>query len=142
MAQSSPFAALEATFRLLSEQPCPVAVDGRQLGHGAPARQIPISELRSIALHPATSRDLQGTVLDAVIAGLHQEEPATWIVVLGGILLPSMRRLAERTAVGSGQMSMLQIEAELLWRLVAVVTRRPPAATRRFAMHLLTGAWT
>jgi hypothetical protein len=140
MVQPSPFAALETSFRLLSQHPYPVAVDGRQLGHGAPARQIPISELRSIALHPATSPDLQDTVLDTVIAGL-QQEPATWIVVLGGILLPSMRCLAERTAIASGEMSMRGIEAELLWRLAAA-THRPPTATRRFAMHLLTGAWT
>ena len=140
MAQPSPFAALETTFRLLSEQPYPVAVDGRQLGHGAPARQIPLSELRSIALHPAASPDLQGRVLDVVIAGLQQER-ATWIVVLGGILLPSMRCLAERIAVAKGEVSMLGIEAELLWRFAAA-TRRPPAAPRRFAMHLLTRAWT
>jgi len=38
-------------------------------------------------------------------------------------------------------MSMLEIEAELLWRLAAA-TRRPPATIRRFAIHLLTRAWT
>jgi hypothetical protein len=141
MAHPSPFASLEAAFRLLSRQSCPLAIDGRQLGHGAPARQIPASELRSIALHPAASRDLQGTVLDAVIAGL-QQEPATWTVVLGGILLPSMRCLAERISIGAdGQMSMLEIEAELLRRFAAV-TRRPPAAIRRFVMQLLTDART
>jgi hypothetical protein len=140
MAKTSPFAALETTFRLLSQRPYVVAVDGRQLGHGAPARQIPIGELRSIALHPAASHDLQSTVVDAVIARM-QHDPATWTVVLGGILLPSMRRLAERIAAANGQTSMLGIEAEVLWRLVAA-THRPPATTRQFAIHLLTRAWT
>jgi hypothetical protein len=141
MAHPSPFASLEAAFRLLSKQTCPLAIDGRQLGHGAPARQIPASKLRSLALHPAATPNLQDAVLDAVITRL-QHDQATWIVVLGGILLPSMRCLAERISIGAdGQMSMLEIEAELLWRLAAA-TRRPPAAIRRFAIHLLTDAWT
>jgi hypothetical protein len=141
MPRSSPFAALEAAFRLLSEEPRPVAIDGRQLGHGAPARQIPVGELRTITLHPAASRDLQSRVLDAVITCLQQDQ-ATWTVVLGGILLPSMRQVAERTAsCTSGQMSRLGIEAELLWRF-AGARRGSPAAMRRFAIHLLTRAWT
>lgn len=141
MRRSSPFAALELAFRLLSEEPCPVAIDGRQLGHGAPARQIPIGELRTITLHPAASRDLQSRVLDAMISRLQQDQ-ATWTVVLGGIPLPSRRCLAERTASSTGgQMSTLGIEAELLWRL-AGATRGSPAATRRFAMHLLRRVWT
>lgn len=136
----SPFAPLETTFRLLSQQPCPVAVDGRQLGHGAPARPIPIGELRSIALHPAASHQLRDSVLDVVIASLQQPDRATWVVVLGGILLPAMRRLAHQITVASdGESGTVDVEAELLWRLVAA-TRRPPAATRRFAMHLLAAA--
>jgi hypothetical protein len=38
MVQPSLFAALETSFRLLSQHPYPVAVDGRQLGHGPPGR--------------------------------------------------------------------------------------------------------
>jgi len=140
MTRPSPFAVLETTFRLLSQPPHPVAINGRQLGHGAPARPIPISELRAIALHPAATHDLQSAILEVVIAGLPQD-PATWSVVLGGILLPGMRCLAERLTVGGGEGSRLRVEAELLWRLAAA-TRRPSAATRQFAMCLLTRAWT
>src|SRR6266511_1310176 len=114
MTRPSPFAALETTFRLLSQPPHPVAINGRQLGHGAPARPIPISELRAIALHPSATHDLQSAVLS-------------------GILLPGMRCLAERLTVGGGEGSRLRVEAELLWRLAAA-TRRPSAATRQFAM--------
>jgi hypothetical protein len=141
MARPSPFAELEITFRLLSQQPCPVAVDGRQLGPGAPGRPIPISELPSIALHPAASHQLRDSVLDMVIAGLQQPDRATWVVVLGAILLPSMRRLAESIAANVGETSTVDVEAELLWRLVAA-TRRSHAATRQFAMHLLAAEWT
>jgi hypothetical protein len=140
MTRPSPFAALETTFRLLSQPPYPVAINGRRLGSGAPDRPIPIGELRAIVLHPAASDDLRSSVLDEVIAGLPQD-PATWIVVLGGILLPSMRCLAERLAADGYRGSRLRVEAELLWRLAAA-TRRPPAATHQFAMCLLTRAWT
>jgi hypothetical protein len=140
MTRPSPFAALETTFRLLSQPPRPVAINGRRLGHGVPDRPIPISELRAIALHPAATHDLQSAILEVIIDGLPQD-PATWIVVLGGILLPGMRCLAERLAVDGGEGSRLRVEAELLWRLAAA-TRRPPAATRRFAMCLLARAWT
>jgi hypothetical protein len=139
MPHPSPFAALETSFRLLSRPPHPITVDGRQVGHGAPARPIPIDELPAIALHPAATHDLQSAILNVVIAGLRQD-PATWAVVLGGILLPSMRCLAERLDADSAVGSSLRLEAELLWRLAAA-TRRPPADTHRFAMCLLTCAW-
>jgi hypothetical protein len=140
MAKTSPFAALETTFRLLSQPPHPVAINGGRLGRGALDRPIPISELRAIALHPAATDDLQTAILEVVIAGLPQD-PATWTVVLGGILLPAMRRLAERLTVDGGEGSRLRVEAELLWRLAAA-TRQPPALTHRFAMSLLARAWT
>jgi hypothetical protein len=140
MAHPSPFAALEAAFRLLSQPPHPVVINGRRLGHGAPNRPIPISELRTIALHPAATDDLQNAILEEVIAGLPQD-PATWTVVLGGILLPAMQCLAGWLTVDGGERGRLRVESELLWRLAAA-TRQPPAITRRFAWCLLTRAWT
>jgi hypothetical protein len=140
MTRPSPFAALETTFRLLSQPPHPVTINGRRLGRGAPDRPILISELRAIALHPAATDDLQSAILGEVIAGLPQH-PATWTVVLGGILLPAMQRLAERLTVDGGEGSRLGVEAELLWRLAAA-TRQPPPVTRRFAVCLLARSWT
>jgi hypothetical protein len=44
----SPFDTLEAGFRLLTSEPAALALDGRQVGHGAPARRIPLGELRNL----------------------------------------------------------------------------------------------
>jgi hypothetical protein len=140
MTRPSPFAALETTFRLLSQSPDPVAINGGRLGHGAPDRPIPISELRAIALHPAATDDLQGAILEVVISSLPLD-PATWTVVLGGILLPAMQCLAGRLTVDAGERGKLRVEAELLWRLAAA-TRQPPAVTRQFARSLLARART
>jgi hypothetical protein len=38
--QRSPFDTLETCFRLLTEGPAPLALDGRHVGHGLPARSI------------------------------------------------------------------------------------------------------
>src|SRR6266545_1095872 len=67
----SPFDTLETCFRLLSTGPACLALDGRRLGHGLPARRIPLGELRVLLQHPAATSelrraDLQELVRDAI----------------------------------------------------------------------------
>jgi hypothetical protein len=138
MARPSPFAVLEQSFALLGTDPHPLAVDGRQLGHGAPARQLPIGDLRSILVDPAAAADLHARII-AVVVGQLQQDRDPWVVVLGGLLLPAMRRLADQAVPCTGRAAALHVEAELLSRLLGA-TRRPPHDTRRFAMHLLQQA--
>jgi hypothetical protein len=136
MAGLSPFTTLEQTFGLLGAEPHPLAVDGRRLGPGLPARPIPLGELRSIVSHPTTSYDLQIRVLEAVIDNLRQEQ-AVWVVALGGLLLPGMRRLASHMTPSPRRApASHQVEAELLSRLL-FAARRQPRDTRRFALYLL-----
>ena len=59
----SPFDTLEACFRLLTSEPAALALNGRQVGHGAPARRIPLGELRNLLQHPAATDDLQRAAL-------------------------------------------------------------------------------
>lgn len=134
MTGPSPFAVLEDAFRLLGTQPHPLSLDSRQLGYQLPHRQIPIVELRSILTRPTTTSDLQDDVIELVLDRM-QDQRATWIVVLGGLLLPGLRRLRDQL-ITSDQRLPSDIEAELLTRLLAA-TRRPPRDARRFAMHLL-----
>lgn len=54
----SPFDTLETCFRLLSTGPACLALDGRRLGHGLPARRIPRGELRVLLQHPAATSEL------------------------------------------------------------------------------------
>ena len=44
---------IDYRFRLLTAGPEPLAVDGRQLGHGLPRRPIPLPELSAILMHPS-----------------------------------------------------------------------------------------
>ncbi len=134
MTGPSPFTVLEDAFRLLGAQPCPLAMDGRQLGHGLPCRQIPIVELRSILTAPTASSDLQHHLIGAVLCRMHQH-PATWVVVLGGLLLPGLRCVADQmTALDQRPAS--EVETELLWRLLTA-TRRSSRHAHRFAVSLL-----
>jgi hypothetical protein len=131
---STPFALLEDTFQLLGAPPHPLAVDGEQLGHGLPRRQISILELRVLVTAPAASGDLQRTVIGAVLDRIHRQR-ATWVVVLGGLLLPGLQCLAEQLTI-SAQRRADEIEAELLTCLLTA-THRPPHQAHRFAMYLL-----
>lgn len=135
MTGSSPFNVLEMTFEMLSAEPRPLTIDGRRLGLGLPARQIPINELRSIVVHPTASHDLQSSIVDAVIGRLEQQRDP-WVVVLGGLLLPGMRRLAEQLLVSGERTPRFHVEAELLSGLLLAI-RCPPNDTHRYAMHLL-----
>jgi hypothetical protein len=50
----SPFDTLEETFRLLSDGPRPIALDGSAIA-GLPDREIPVRELRAMLLHPSVA---------------------------------------------------------------------------------------
>ncbi len=59
----SSFDTLETCFRLLTSGPAPLTLDGRHVGHGLPARPIPLGELRVLLQHPAATSDLQRAAL-------------------------------------------------------------------------------
>lgn len=91
--QPSPFDTLEACFRLLTTGPAPLALDGRQLGNGAPARRIPLGELRTLLQHPAATDDLQRAVLVELVR-LATQHRGRWTIGLAGVLLPGLRGIA------------------------------------------------
>jgi hypothetical protein len=135
MPEPSPFAILERTFELLGGQPRPLVIEGWRLGAASSASRIPISELRSLVLDPQTPRELRRGIIDAVIDRLqHQRDP--WVVVLGGLLLPGMRRLAGQVELASSQAPAVHSEVEVLLRFL-IATHRCPHDTRRFALQLL-----
>src|SRR6266508_4121751 len=51
----SSFDTLETCFRLLTSGPAPLTLDGRHVGHGLPARPIPLGELRVLLQHPPST---------------------------------------------------------------------------------------
>lgn len=110
--QLSPFDTLEACFRLLTTGPEPLALDGRKLGHGAPARRIPLGELRVLLRHPAATEDLQRAILQE-LARLATPHRGSWTIGLAGMLLPGLRELANSALSIDGQVAS-QTEADLL----------------------------
>src|SRR5262245_33006843 len=48
---TSALAAAERAFTYLTIPPAPLALDGRVVGHGLPARHIPLDELRDLLVH-------------------------------------------------------------------------------------------
>lgn len=46
---------IEYRFLLRGRGPQPLAVDGREIGHGLPRRAIPLTELSAVLMHPSCS---------------------------------------------------------------------------------------
>jgi hypothetical protein len=123
----SPFDTLEATFRLLSIGPRPLAFDGTRVP-GLPRRAIALAELRSILLHPSTDFDTRDTVVADLAAGA-QTEGGARMIGLAGVLLPGLRR-AVWSLCRACPGKVDDIEAEALACFVAEVARCQPDRPR------------
>jgi hypothetical protein len=86
-----PLAVLDRSFRLLVCEPAPLTLDGRSVGHGLPARPIPLDALRSLLLHPSVDFDARDAALSWLV-GRAQAEGGAWLVGLAGVLLPGIGR--------------------------------------------------
>src|SRR6266487_666521 len=93
----SSFDTLETCFRLLTSGPAPLTLDGRHVGHGLPARSIPLGELRVLLQHPAATSDLQRAALGELIHLATQQRDG-WMVGLAGVLLPGLCQIAASVA--------------------------------------------
>ena len=106
-------AAAERAFQFLVVPPAPLALDGRVLGHGLPARHIPLDELRWLLVHDPD------TVFEAKDAAWHQlidharHWGPSWVIATVGMALPALASMSRRLCAGrSGQVD--DIESELL----------------------------
>lgn len=125
---------LEVAFRLLATGPKPLALDGRRLGHGLPARPVPLDELRSLLLHPSTSFAAR----DAAVAELlrcAQRQRGAWLVGLAGVLTPGLRRIARQLA-NAYPGEQADIDAEVLTGFLEGLDRVHPGG-RSLARRLL-----
>ena len=86
-----PLAVLDRSFRLLVCEPAPLSLDGHAVGHGLPARPIPLDALRSLLLHPSVDFDARDAALSWLV-GRAQAEGGAWLVGLAGVLLPGIGR--------------------------------------------------
>src|SRR5690348_959817 len=67
LATGWPLQVAERSFELLSVGPSPLSLDGRLVGHGLPARDIGVGELRVILMHPATGASAREAVWRVVV---------------------------------------------------------------------------
>ncbi len=136
---ASPFETLEVCFGLLSTGPACLALDGRRLGHGLPARRISLVELRALLQHPAATDDLRRAVVQELIhRAMHQGDG--WMVGVAGMLLPGLRRIAASVALVDRQ-AAAHVEADLL-ELVRDAIGRQASAAGQLALKVLHSSCT
>jgi hypothetical protein len=128
----SPYETLEAAFRLLTSGPDPLSLDGRLVGHGLPARAIPLDELRGMLLHPSVPFAARDAAVTELARRACRDREA-WMVGLAGVLLPGLRRLTTPLARACPGKAA-DLEAAVLSGLVEAVagfgeaTGRPAAS--------------
>jgi hypothetical protein len=116
----------EDAFRLLTTEPAPLAVPGSQLGHGLPARSVPLDELRDLVLSPAAGYAMQDAAWE-YLARAAQSEGAAWVVGAVGVALPGLRNIAGQLALGyAGEVA--DLDAEVLDGFCARLKTIDPAA--------------
>lgn len=123
-----PFDTLEQSFRLLTATPDPLALDGRLLGHGLPARPIPLDELRRLLLSPSVGFAARDAALTALVARAKTDGGA-WMVGLAGLLLPGLRRRT-RPLTAACPSKAWDLEAEVLAALMETVAGFPLGSER------------
>jgi hypothetical protein len=110
--QARPLDVAERSFRLLMQGPQPLAVDGRTLGEGLPARPIPLDELGTLLLHPACSRATRDEVWRHLIEQARTHQGA-WMVAAVALAAPMLRSLV-RTFTETLSVEREELEAEVL----------------------------
>ncbi|MFC5833991.1 hypothetical protein [Nonomuraea insulae] len=112
---SLPLDVAEHAFNLLMRGPAPLSLNGSSLGHGLPARPIPLSELREMLLHPSCSRATRDHVWRHLI-GQARSHRGAWMVSAVALAIPMLRRLigvlADKTP--AERIDREDLEAEVL----------------------------
>jgi hypothetical protein len=136
-----PLDSADAAFRLLTTGPRPLALNPAQLAPGLPDRQVPLSELKALLLHPATSARARNTVWAELVRRARTGSPA-WVIGLTGVAMPGLRRaVASVLAAYRGDPGDLQ--AEVLAGFLAAMRGLDPddLETIPLASRLCWAAW-
>ena len=138
-ASMSPLNTADAAFRLLTQGPRPLSLDGTELGEALPQRPIPLDELKRLLLRPsadAATRDAAWTKL----VTRARDEGSAWVIGTVGVAMPALRRVAGQLARGLGKDITADIDAEVLTGFLAAVqsvdlSRRAIALRLRWAAY-------
>jgi hypothetical protein len=119
---------LDSSFRLLVTGPSPLAIDGAALGHGLPARLIPLDQLRTLLLQRSTPYAARDAAVSELLRRARHSGGA-WTVGLAGVLAPGLRRVAAALA-NDYPGDPADIDAEVLAGLLDGIARIDPGGTR------------
>lgn len=139
--------AVEDQFTVLCGRVPPLSVDGAATGWGLPARPIPVGELGSVLLHPATgarARDAALTALIGPVLTAHRTtgptaadtgkspvgERADRQLALLGLLLPGLRHAAGRLLAAYPHADDQDLLAELVTGVLAALPGFDPGPGR------------
>jgi hypothetical protein len=122
-----PLDVLDTSFRLLVSGPAPLAIDGAALGHGLPARLIPLDQLRALLLDHGTPYAARDTAVRELLRRARHLGGA-WTVGLAGVLAPGLRRVAAALA-NEYPGDPADIDAEVLAGLLDGIARIHPVGT-------------
>ncbi|WP_344586521.1 hypothetical protein [Actinomadura vinacea] len=121
----------ERTFQLLIAGP--LALDGRKVGHGLPARAVGLGELREALLKPAATEALKDAVWAELVSRARTKDPA-WVIGCVGVAMPGLKNVAARVLRSSPERLADDIGSELLTEFVAqldgIDITRPHIAAR------------
>jgi len=130
-----PLDVAETTFRLLTTDPEPLSLDGAQIGHGLPARRIPLHELSAILMHPSCSYAASDTAWRQLITRARTAGPA-WVVGAVGVALPGLRAAAKRLS----RTHTGDVQAELIIGFLTALNEIKPASPQ-VAQRLCSAAF-
>jgi hypothetical protein len=122
-----PLDVLDTSFRLLVSGPAPLAIDGAALGHGLPARLIPLDQLRVLLLDRGTPYAARDAAVRELLRRARHLGGA-WTVGLAGVLAPGLRRVAAALA-NEYPGDPADIDAEVLAGLLDGIRRIDPVGT-------------
>ena len=136
---SSPLNSADAAFRLLTQGPDPLALDGTAVPGALPRRPIPLDELKRILLRTSTDRATRDAAWSALVTRARDEGP-TWMVGTVGVAMPGLRRIAGQLARGHDRDTAEDIDAEILTGFLAAV-RSLDLSRRAIALRLRWAAY-
>ncbi|MEU9018650.1 hypothetical protein [Actinomadura sp. NPDC048394] len=112
----------ERSFQLLTTDPHPLAMDGRAIGHGLPARSVDLGELRTLLLAETASDALKDAAWRALVIRARMGDPA-WVVGCVGVAMPGLKATAAQVIRTSPHGLIDDIVSEMLTEFVAQLAR-------------------
>lgn len=95
---SSPLAAAQRAFDLLTCPPVPLAFDGRGYA-GIPQRILSLDELKRVLVHASTPRPVRDRVWHELVIRARRDG-SSWVIAVVGLAMPGLRKTAGMLAKG------------------------------------------